>query len=188
MYHDIKSAVMIDNSISASFQCYSGVRQGEDLSPLLFSIFINDVESYLYESCCKGVDLECNEYMETSTFLKLIILLYADDAVLFSEDPVELQKSLDKFQQYCSVWKLHVNLTKTKIMIFGSGPAKRSKNIFKIQDKNIEIVDTYNYLGIKLHRNGRFVNTIKSLSESAMKAMYVLLKKARNINLPFDCL
>jgi hypothetical protein len=39
-------------------------------------------------------------------------LLYADDTVLMSESPEELQRELNKFHEYCTTWKLKVNVEK----------------------------------------------------------------------------
>ena len=47
MYKDIKSCVSYNGETSAFFACKNGVRQGENLSPLLFSLFLNDLESHL---------------------------------------------------------------------------------------------------------------------------------------------
>lgn len=40
MYSDIKSCVSINGDMSGFFQCTAGLRQGETLSPVLFSIFL----------------------------------------------------------------------------------------------------------------------------------------------------
>lgn len=42
MYKGIKSKVKIGQHLSDFFMCNIGVRQGENLSPFLFSLFIND--------------------------------------------------------------------------------------------------------------------------------------------------
>lgn len=47
MYKGIKSKVKIGQHLSDFFMCNIGVRQGENLSPFLFSLFINDLEDYL---------------------------------------------------------------------------------------------------------------------------------------------
>jgi hypothetical protein len=44
IYESVKSRVKCNNELSDEFPCLLGVRQGECLSPFLFSIFINDLE------------------------------------------------------------------------------------------------------------------------------------------------
>ena len=140
MYSDIESAVMVNQDVSPFFSCNSGVRQGENLSPLLFSIFVNDLENVLSNKTCKGINLECSEDNFT-IFIQLLILLYADDIVLFSDNPNDLQKTLNVFNEYCKTWKLKVNLKKTKVVNFGGGPAKRCKQKLYFGEKEIELVD-----------------------------------------------
>ena len=43
MYQNIKSCVSINGELSAFFSCDRGVRQGENLSPALFSIYLNEL-------------------------------------------------------------------------------------------------------------------------------------------------
>ena len=47
-------------------------------------------------------------------FLKLYLLLYADDVVLLAESPGDLQRSICAMKEYCDLWKLKVNVAKTK--------------------------------------------------------------------------
>jgi hypothetical protein len=53
-------------------------------------------------------------------FLKILFLRYADDTFLISEDPVKLQECLNDFVQYCYIWNLDINVSKTKILVIGS--------------------------------------------------------------------
>ena len=64
--------------------------------------------------------------METdfNLYIKLFILQNADDTILFSESKEDLQLQLDIFHEYCSMWKLKVNINKTKAMIFFQGAFK----------------------------------------------------------------
>jgi hypothetical protein len=39
-------------------------------------------------------------------YLKLFIILYADDAVIMTESVADLQKQLDSFSDYCDIWRL----------------------------------------------------------------------------------
>ena len=96
-----------------------GVRQGENLSPFLFSIFLNDLEHFLSSKNVTGVT--CDFAMqEIYIYLKLIILLYADDIVIFSDSEDGLQYALNTFNEYCDKWRLTVNDAKTKNFIFNS--------------------------------------------------------------------
>ena len=88
---------------------FLGVRQGESLSPFLFSMYLNDIEEYLITNEFSGVDMGV---------LKLFLLLYADDIVLFSESEAGLQKGLVLLEEYCNRWQLSVNSVKTKVVIF----------------------------------------------------------------------
>ena len=49
MYENAKSCVKQQTLKSGIFACNMGVRQGENLSPLLFSIFLNDFGETLSE-------------------------------------------------------------------------------------------------------------------------------------------
>lgn len=105
------------------------MRQGENLSPFLFALFLNDVEFFLITTNNIGVSSISNEIEhELGILLKLLIILYADDTVLLSETPADLQKQLNSFLLYCQKWKLEVNIEKTQIVIFTKGRMKN--NVF----------------------------------------------------------
>ena len=54
LYQNIKSCVKHLGNQSGFFQSYCGVRQGENLSPVLFSLFLNDLEEFLESRQCSG--------------------------------------------------------------------------------------------------------------------------------------
>ena len=51
-------------------------------------------------------------------YLQMLLLMYADDTVLFASSKRQLQHSLNTYEKYCNKWKLNVNANKTKIVIF----------------------------------------------------------------------
>ena len=113
-----------------------------------------------------------------------MIILYADDTVLFSDTESEMQGALDVFQTYCSTWHLTVNFDKTKIVIFSSGKLKQYN--FLLDGLNIEVTNEYKYLGIYFTRGGSFEKAKEHIADQANKAMFSLLKKIRTFDLPLD--
>ena len=51
--------------------------------------------------------------------LKLFLLLYADDSVIFADNENMLQKGSEILSDFCTSWKLKVNTNKKKIMFLG---------------------------------------------------------------------
>ena len=186
MYTNIKSCVSLNNKLSDFFISNMGVRQGENLSPFLFSIFMNDLEDYLEQHRLSGIICETQDAEDIAvTYFKLFILLYADDTVIISETSDGLQEALNTFESYCNDFKLSVNISKTKIVIFSKG--KQNKNLlFRFNNSIIEIVSEYKYLGIIMSRNGSYVKSLKHTAEQATRAMYGLFSKIRHLPLPAD--
>ena len=50
MFNSAKSQVKYKGELSLSFPCLTGVRQGDNLSPFLFSLFLNDLSQTLSKS------------------------------------------------------------------------------------------------------------------------------------------
>ena len=98
--------------------------------PHLNSIFLNDLENFLSNQNVSGVKRETH-IDQANIYLKLFILLYADNTVLFSETPNDFQEALNCFKDYCHDWKLKINVEKTKVMIFSKGNARQNLT-FKI--------------------------------------------------------
>ena len=180
MYQNIKSCVSINSNLSKFFLCNCGVRQGENLSPALFSLFLNDLECNLNNNH-DGIAIRCNEL---DIMQKILILLYADDTVILADDPKKLQLCLNSFSEYCKTWKLQVNTNKTKIMIFGS--RKKNKYSCKLGNKNLEKVSVYKYLSIYFSSTGSFLTNRKYLVQQATKALYYFYRRVNNLNLPLD--
>ena len=115
----------------------------------------------------------------------MFILLYADDTVIFSDNETDLQSALLVFQEYYQKWKLSVNTSKTKVLIFGRGKLNKTKQ-FRYQNEIIETVTDYKYLGIYFSRSGSFIVAKKHIAEQANKAVFALIKNIRSLSLPFD--
>ena len=91
MYRCVRSKVYSNGQVSESFACKLGVRQGECFSPFLFAVYVNDLE---YNMRNTGSGITVND-------MKIFLLLYVDDAVIFSETPTGLQSGINELQKYC---------------------------------------------------------------------------------------
>ena len=73
-----------------------------------------------------------------------------------------MQQALDIFESYCEIWRLQINVTKTKIMIFRKRKTAQDPK-FILHGQTLDIVDTYSYLGIIFKYNGTFLRLGKNL-------------------------
>ena len=167
MYSSVKSRVKYNNQLGNEFYCGLGVRQGECLSPLLFSLFLNDIEEHFIQAGMEGIDI---------ITVKMFMLLYADDIVLFGNSAEQLQDSLNLLSNYCKRWKLNVNINKTKVMVFRKGGALPRNLTFLYNGNELEIVRNFKYLGIIFTAGGSFSETQNTLSGQAQKAIFKMNK------------
>ena len=177
MYKEVKSCVRHLNTLSDFFDFYIGLMQGEICSPLLFAFFISDIENSLQENADAGITLDQ---------LSLYLILFADDAVLFSDTPEGLQLSLDKLHVYCERWNLTVNVDKTKIMVFRKGGILSRREKWLYNGAEIEIVNQFNYLGIIFTPGGSFIQATKPLSGKALRALCSLLSITKHLDIPLN--
>ena len=165
MYKHIKSRVKLDCNISMGFNCELGVRQGECLSPFLFAMYLNDLEDEFYLKGSTGIDIG---------MLKLFLLLYADDIIIFANTAQELQINLDILSEYCTRNRLVVNTGKTKIMIFRRGGILPRDLKFYYNEIELAIVNKFSYLGIVFSTGGSFSVCQETLAGQGMKAIFKL--------------
>lgn len=177
MYSEAKSCVKQFGTLSEFFSSDVGLLQGEVISPILFSLFLNDIEMSLQSNASAGVTLEQ---------LSLYLLMFADDAVFFSESIEGLQSLLDNLEQYCKKWDLTVNTDKTKVVIFRKGGVVSQEEKWTYDNKEIEIVSSFNYLGVVLSSGGSFAKATSTLSGKALKAVHSLFAITKDKEIPLD--
>ena len=85
MYSAVKSRVQVGAEKNDEFKCLLGVRQGECLSPFVFAMYLNDIENTLKTNKFEGINMGLT---------RMLILLYADDAVILSDSRDNLQQGL----------------------------------------------------------------------------------------------
>lgn len=83
------------------------------------------------------------------TYLKLIVLLYPDDTIIFAKTENQLLSSMNIFENYCSIQKLKINYDKTKILVFRD--RNRRNRYIDVNNHNIKILDSFKFLAVILY-------------------------------------
>ena len=189
MYSKAKSCVKTSEGLSRYFSCNIGVRQGENLSPVLFALFLNDLKEFLADKF-NGLRLPLDMAVESSLediehYMHLFLLMYADDTVILAETPDDMQGCLNALEVYCKNNGLYINTTKTKVVIFSRGKIRILPG-FTFNGEPLEVVWDYKYLGIVFNFNNKFTVAKKSQCTIANKAMFGLIRKCKRLALPLD--
>ena len=189
LYSNVQSCIEYNGFLSPNFDCNTGVRQGENLSPLLYAIYVNDLSDALWKDI-RGLQyigkLAQKSGLEKSELLcKLFLLLYADDTVIIGETQQELQTTINILYEYCDMNNLSLNTSKTKVMVCSKGKIRNIPQ-FKYGTYDLQVVYEYVYLGVKLSYNGKFKEHMLYAAAKGTKAMFGLLQKSRMLNLPTD--
>ena len=181
---DRSQYVDLDGTMSQTLNLTTGVPQGSILGPLLFIIYMNDI----------------NVVSDIFDFI-----LYADDTSLSSilqsfsaNDNVNILSSkineeLEKIYTWLAINKLSLNLKKTKFMIFHYKQKKILPHMvphIQINNTDIDLVKEFNFLGLtvnehldwsshcqlianKISRTTGIINKLKHyLPEDVLKIMY----------------
>ena len=113
-----------------------GVWQGDNVSPIFFKIFLNDLPD-IFDKGDDQVQLD-NNFISS--------LLYADDLMLLSTSKAGLQRCIDKLASYSEDNCLTVNLKKTKLWPFVK-VANYQKKYFILMARKYKIVLPINIQG-----------------------------------------
>ena len=107
LYSNTLNSVRLNGFMTDWFRSNAGVRQGDSLSPTLFSIYINDLATEIKASNL-GVSV-ADEIIS--------ILLYADDMVLMASNESDLQAMLNILENWCSKWRVKISKAKTNVCV-----------------------------------------------------------------------
>ena len=143
-YNNPESMVRIGGETSTRFNINVGVRQGCILSPLLFIIFMNSISNQ-----CVGMR-SLNVGMWRLKPVKLKMLAFADDLVVFGKTQRDLQVNVNILNTELKKRGLKINAKKTKSMVISRDSCKHE---IKINEEILEQVDSFKYLGVIISSN-----------------------------------
>ena len=75
---------------------------------------------------------------------------------------------------------LYINLSKTKIVIFGNRGYCKPEEKWFLNGNHFELCNEFMYLGILVYFNGKFLQTQKRLSDQGRKAVFSLFHKIQD--------
>ena len=128
-----KQRVVINGKESNWTNVTSGVPQGSVLGPILFLVYINDIDE----------GLTC------------IISKFADDTkiantVVSQEQAKEMQNNLDKLSDWAKTWQMNFNTDKCKVLHIGH---RNEKIDYSLDGRQLENTEKENDLGVTITSN-----------------------------------
>jgi CRISPR/Cas system-associated protein endoribonuclease Cas2 len=175
MYVNVKARVRSGSKLTDLINCSSGVKQGDSCSPVLFSIFINELAIEVIRQGKHGVTFMVDVF-------ELFILLLADDVVLFSETPVGLQRQINSLELAATNLELKVNMDKSNIVVFRNGGYLGACEKWSFKGTVMPVVNAYKYLGIYFSTRLSFVTACKDIASKGKRVLFMIIRKLRMYN------
>ena len=169
MYEVVKARIRANNDVTEAFMCPHGLKQGDNCSPILFALFINELANDIMQSGKHGVTL-------SPDLIEMFILLFADDIVLLSTTVVGLQRQLNILHDTACRLNLTVNHDKSKIVVFRKGGHIASRERWYCGSVELEIVNQYSYLGIIFSSGLTFSYSLEQMALKAKKCIFGVLR------------
>ena len=132
LYDKVTTAGLFKSSIGDCFRTTAGVRQGCQLSPTLFNIFLERIMT------------DAREDHEGTVSRTITNLRFANDIDGFAEEEEELAKLVEHLDKASSVYCTEISAEKTKLM---TNRASVIYSEIKINGQKLETVTSFKYLG-----------------------------------------
>ena len=144
LYTGTESAVKFGGGVSSFFPVNSGVRQGCVLAPSLFNTCMDWVLGRVVDQSHCGASVGNTRVTD---------LVFADDAVILSESLEVLVMALEALHEEAKPLGLEVSWAKTKVQVFGGLLDETVRSVHACGE-DIDILDSFTYLGSVVHNNG----------------------------------
>ena len=171
----MRARVRCGAKLTEVIDCTFGVKQGDVCSPVLFSLFINELAMEVIRNGRHGIIMSLDAF-------ELFILLLADDVVLLSETVTGLQRQLNNLQQAAQSLDLKVNLNKSNIVVFRKGGYLAAGERWYFDGVIMPVVNVYKYLGILFSTRLSFSAACQDLASRAKHALLGIMQKLYMLN------
>ena len=156
MYTQDTACVLTQEGMSGTFACTTGVQQGCPTSPLLFGLYLDDLETLVMRSTTRDSQTlpigptPTPHGVEDGASQVVPPLLFADDLCLTSLSMQGLQKHMNTLQAICKDRGLTVNFTKTRLVVFQHRYVEAQPGL-TYAGQPVEQVQSYKVLGLQMH-------------------------------------
>ena len=158
MYKECLYLLIDGDKISEEVALNRGLKQGCLLSPLLYSLYINDMDRFLTVQRGAATALDS---VQSLTVIMLMTLLSLQ---------TRLQLQLNKFYDYTRFKGLKLNTDKTKVMVFFSR-SNSAIPTFTYDGTPLELVTEFKYLEITLTRDGSMLTAAEKMADKFRSAI-----------------
>ena len=132
-YNGSTSRVQIRNESSEEFSFWTGVRQGDVVSPLLFNVVIDTIMRKVFQGRC-GVQYDKDNFATD--------LMFADDSAILANDNAEATDILRDIARIAQSYGLKINVDKTKVLTTNGSPST-----VYLSGTQIKQIQNFKYLG-----------------------------------------
>ena len=173
MLQNIEQIPQKGHILLPSILTYTGLKQGDNLSPPEFNVFFDDVTDIFY--------LKCDP---VQLFIDITIshLLFADDMIMLFTSVNGMQRCFDNLEVYCDKCQLEVSIKNTKILALNSSGKVPQKIQFHFDGMKVEIVKNHRYLGSLILSSGSNIPAEEKLKGQGDKAYFSLQKIMNRIS------
>lgn len=187
LYDSVQQQVCIGGVAGEVFDTYLGTKQGSELSPLLFGVFMD----MLHEM----IKLKVDGAGPTVGNMRAPDVDYADDVALIAalNDYLQAQRLLDCLSLFCLIFGVEVNLKPNKtcaVAFRRPGSSVHRGAVLTYNNVQIAFQQQYKHLGLVLHATKGINVATDALAVSGDKAMRSLQGRCRVLRitqLAFKC-
>ena len=170
LYDNVNCCVRLNSIKTEWFEVTCGLKQGCNLSTILFNLYVNDIVQKI-KATNKGIDIDGE---------KVSVLLYADDLILLAPSESDLQLMLNELNVWCDDNKMTINEDKSNVIHFRPNSIAKTDKIFKCGNKTLNLVDRYKYLGLLLTQHLNYEEMAKHVAKSASRALSLVITKYKS--------